>query len=180
MNDEFSRFHPLVNIVFYICVLGITMFQMQIGLIIISFIVALIYYIFLKKEWNLKFFCGVIVVFLTSAVINPLFSHRGSTLLFYLFTGNPVTLESIVYGFATAGIICAMIMWFGSFNIIITTDKIEPIPIIDITIVFTQITSYPAYSYPSITYFFRNPKGKTTSYHRITRTYPVVLLFICT
>ena len=85
MNDEFSRFHPLVNIVFYICVLGITMFQMQIGLIIISFIVALIYYIFLKKEWNLKFFCGVIVVFLTSAVINPLFSHRGSTLLFYLF-----------------------------------------------------------------------------------------------
>lgn len=124
MNDEFSRFHPLVNIVFYICVLGITMFQMQMGLIIISFIVALIYYIFLKKEWNLKFFCGVIVVFLTSAVINPLFSHRGSTLLFYVFTGNPVTLESIVYGFATAGIICAMIMWFGSFNIIITTDKI--------------------------------------------------------
>ena len=52
MNDEFSRFHPLVNIVFYICVLGITMFQMQIGLIIISFIVALIYYIFLKKEWQ--------------------------------------------------------------------------------------------------------------------------------
>ena len=80
--------------------------------------------IFLKKEWNLKFFCGVMVVFLTSAVINPLFSHRGSTLLFYLFTGNPVTLESIVYGFATAGIICAMIMWFVSFNIIITTDKI--------------------------------------------------------
>ena len=79
---------------------------------------------FFKKEWNLKFFCGVIVVFLTSAVINPLFSHRGSTLLFYLFTGNPVTLESIVYGVATAGIICAMIMWFGSFNIIITTDKI--------------------------------------------------------
>ena len=52
MNDEFSRFHPLVNIVFYICVLGITMFQMKIVLIIISFIVALIYYIFLKKEWQ--------------------------------------------------------------------------------------------------------------------------------
>ena len=77
MNDEFSRFHPLVNIVFYICVLGITMFQMQIGLIIISFIVALIYYIFLKKEWNLKFFCGVIVVFLTSAVINPIYGKSG-------------------------------------------------------------------------------------------------------
>lgn len=124
MNDEFSRFHPLVNIVFYICVLGITMFQMQIGLIIISFIVALIYYIFLKKEWNLKFFCGVIVVFLTSAVINPLFLIEEALFCSIYLLGNPVTLESIVYGFATAGIICAMIMWFGSFNIIITTDKI--------------------------------------------------------
>lgn len=124
MIDEFSRFHPLVNIMFYICVLGITMSQMQIGLIIISFLGALIYYIFLKKEWSIKFFGGIIAVFLISAIINPLFSHRGATLLFYLFTGNPVTLESIVYGFAAAGIICAMLVWFGSFNIIITTDKI--------------------------------------------------------
>lgn len=56
MNDEFSRFHPLVNIVFYICVLGITMFQMQIGLIIISFIVAVDILHFFKKRMESKIF----------------------------------------------------------------------------------------------------------------------------
>lgn len=124
MTDEFSRFHPLVNIMFYIAVLGITMFQMQIGLILISLICGGIYHFYLKKAEGIRYLGMVVFIFIISAMINPLFSHKGATLLFYLFTGNPVTLESIIYGAAAAAVICAMLLWFSTFNVVITADKL--------------------------------------------------------
>lgn len=124
MKDWFSGYHPIVNLIFYIVVLGITMIQMQAGLAVISLICSMIYFLYLKKMDGLKFLALMIFVFIVSAMVNPLFSHRGNTLLFYLFTGNPVTLESIVYGIFAAIILVAVLVWFGSFNMIITTDKI--------------------------------------------------------
>lgn len=124
MKDEFSRFHPLVNFIFYVAVLGLTMFQMQAGLIVISFICSCVYHFYLKKSEGIKYMVMVLFVFVISALINPLFSHKGATLLFYLFTGNPVTLESIVYGMAAAAMISAMLLWFSTLNEIITQDKL--------------------------------------------------------
>lgn len=124
MRDEFSRFHPLVNLIFYVTVLGITIFQMQAGLIAISLICGSIYHFYLKRSEGIKYVIMVMCVFIVSAIINPLFSHKGATLLFYLFTGNPVTLESIIYGVASAAIISATFLWFSTFNEIITGDKL--------------------------------------------------------
>lgn len=123
MIDEFSKYHPAVNILFYAFVSGITMFQMQMGLVIISLVCSALYYIYLKREKSVKFLCVVFVVMICSAVINPLFSHKGTTLLFYLFTGNPVTLESIIYGVFAAMIIGAVLLWLSTFQIIVCTDK---------------------------------------------------------
>lgn len=124
MTDEFSRFHPVVNIIFYMVVLIITMFQMQQVMVIISTVCAIIYHIYLKKQKSVKFCIMAFFIFTASAVINPLFSHKGATLLFYMFTGNPVTLESIVYGVFAALVIVAMIFWLSTFNEIMTEDKI--------------------------------------------------------
>lgn len=124
MIDEFSRLHPLVNIMFYICVLGITMFQMHPVFIVISMAGAAMYIIYLKKSKALKYILAMVPVFLLSAIINPLFSHKGSTLLFYLFTGNPVTKESIIYGVAAGAVLVTTLLWFCSFNKVVTTDKI--------------------------------------------------------
>lgn len=89
MTDEFSRFHPVVNVIFYMVVLIITMFQMQQVMVIISTVCAIIYHIYLKKQKSVKFCIMAFFIFTASAVINPLFSHKGATLLFYMFTGNP-------------------------------------------------------------------------------------------
>lgn len=124
MTDEFSRFHPLVNLIFYVEVLGLTMFQMQAVMIGISLVCAGGYHLYLKRTEGIKYFLPILFVFLASAVINPMFSHRGATLLFYLFTGNPVTLESILYGIASATMICSVILWFSTLNLVMTTDKV--------------------------------------------------------
>jgi energy-coupling factor transport system permease protein len=122
--DEFSNFHPIINMIFYITVLGLTMFQMQAGLIVVSFFSALIYHFYLKGRSGLKYLAMIVGVFLATAIINPLFSHKGVTLLFYLPTGNPVTLESLIYGGSLAIMVCGTLLWFSSLNAIVTQDKL--------------------------------------------------------
>ena len=123
MKDEFARFHPLVNLIFFIIVLGLTMFQMQLGLVLISVFSALVYYLYLKKRSGVKYLLVVSCIFVISSLMNPLFSHKGNTLLFYLFTGNPVTLESIVYGIVSSAIICGMLIWFSIFHQVMGIER---------------------------------------------------------
>ncbi len=122
--DEFSQFHPIINMIFYIAVLGLTMFQMQAGLIVVSFFSALVYHFYLKGLRGLKYLGMIVGVFLVTALVNPLFSHKGATLLFYLPSGNPVTLESLIYGGSLAVMVCGTLLWFSSLNAIITEDKL--------------------------------------------------------
>ena len=124
MTDEFSRSPPVVNLIFYLLVLGTTMFQMSVGLVFISLFSAVVYYFMLKKTEGLKYCTVVVGIIIVSAIINPLFSHKGGTLLFYLFTGNPVTLESIIYGLISAIIIGAMLLWFSTFNQVMGVERI--------------------------------------------------------
>ena len=124
MTDEFSRYHPVVNLIFYLLVLGTTMFQMSVGLVFISLFSAVVYYFMLKKTEGLKYCAVVVGIIIVSAIINPLFSHKGGTLLFYLFAGNPVTLESIIYGLISAIIIGAMLLWFSTFNQVMGVERI--------------------------------------------------------
>ena len=82
------------------------------------------YYFMLKKTEGLKYCTVVVGIIIVSAIINPFFSHKGWTLLFYLFTGNPVTLESIIYGLISAIIIGAMLLWFSTFNQVMGVERI--------------------------------------------------------
>jgi energy-coupling factor transport system permease protein len=58
-----------------------------------------------------------------AALINPAFNHQGGTILTYLPSGNPLTLESIVYGVAAAAMLVTVISWFSCFNQVMTSDK---------------------------------------------------------
>jgi energy-coupling factor transport system permease protein len=56
--------------------------------------------------------------------MNPLFNHRGTTILGYLSNGNAITLEACVYGIQAAMLLAAVVLWFSCFNVIMTTDKL--------------------------------------------------------
>ena len=58
------------------------------------------------------------------ALVNPDFNHRGVTILAYLPSGNPLTLESIWFGFIASGMLLSVILWFSCFNEIMTSDKL--------------------------------------------------------
>ena len=61
---------------------------------------------------------------LLAAAVNTLFNHEGATILAYLPSGNPLTLESIAYGFAAAAMLAAVVLWFSCWNTVMTSDKL--------------------------------------------------------
>lgn len=123
MSDEFGRFHPATIIIFFIAVIAFSTFWMQAGMIAVSFVCATVYYFMLKRAEGLKFFVVVLISMFIASIINPLFSHRGKTILFYLPTGNPITLESIIFGLCAGVILGEALLWFSIFNNIMEDDK---------------------------------------------------------
>ena len=72
--------------------------------------------VFFTLKWCLP-------IMLLTAFINPAFSHEGITILLYFPTGNPLTLESILYGLSAGVMIATVMLWFVNFNRVITSDK---------------------------------------------------------
>lgn len=60
---------------------------------------------------------------LMAALVNPAFNHAGATIMAYLPSGNPLTLESIAYGAAAAAMIAAVVVWFSCYTAVMTSDK---------------------------------------------------------
>ena len=123
-TDSFSSFHPIVNFTYFSAVLLFIMFFMHPVFLGIAFVSAFIYSIMLKGRGAVKFNILYVMPFmLFMAILNPAFNHQGVTILFYLRSGNPVTLESILFGAAAACMFVTVILWFSCYNAVMTSDK---------------------------------------------------------
>ena len=123
-TDAFSSCHPLVNFLYFVLVLGCTMFLMHPAYVCISLVTAFSYNAFLKGRKAVRFtLLYMLPMMLMAAVFNPAFNHEGVTILTYLPTGNPLTLESIIYGIAASGMLAAAVLWFSCYTKVMTSDK---------------------------------------------------------
>jgi len=100
------------------------MFFMHPVSLIISLVSALAYAVYLNGSKTIRFsLMYLLPMMLMAALINPAFNHEGATILLYLPTGNPLTLESIVYGLASAVMLASVITWFSCYTTVMTSDK---------------------------------------------------------
>ncbi len=124
MKDAFATFHPIVIFVYFVVVILFSMFIMHPMFLGISLICAFIYSITLNGKKAIQFnFLFLIPFLIIAALINPLFNHEGITILWYAYSGNPITLESILYGIAAAVMFVSVICWFSCYNAVMTSDK---------------------------------------------------------
>lgn len=122
--NEFKTYHPVVNLIYFVSIIGFSMFFMHPVCLGISLICGVIYSVILKGRKAIKLnMLYMIPMLITAALINPVFNHEGITILGYLPGGNPLTLESIVFGISASVMIAAVICWFTCFNEIMTSDK---------------------------------------------------------
>ena len=123
-SDTFSSYHPIVNMTFFVVVIGFSMFLMHPIILGFSLVSSFVYTLCLNGKKAVRVgLVFVLPMFLLTAILNPLFNHRGATILAYLPNGNPITLESVVYGIAASVMLVSVVSWFSCFNAIMTGDK---------------------------------------------------------
>lgn len=98
-RDAFSAFHPAVLCGYYALVLVFSMFLTHPLCLVASLLGALSYAAKLRGgRAVLRSLAWMAPVWLLAAAVNTLFNHEGATILTYFSSGNPLTLESMLYG----------------------------------------------------------------------------------
>ena len=124
MHDFFKNYHPFVNLVYFILVMGFSMVlthPLTQGIALVS---AILYEVSVEREKSIGYllnFC--LPTFLMTVFINPAFNHEGMTILLYFSNGNPLTLESIFYGCSAGCMLITMFVWCSLFSRVMTSDK---------------------------------------------------------
>ncbi len=122
--NEFKTYHPIVNFTYFVFVIGFSCFFMHPVCLGISLLSGFAYSVMLKGKKAIKTnLIYMLPMLFIMALINPVFNHEGVTIIEYLPRGNPLTLESIIYGICTAVMIVSVICHFSCYNEIMTSDK---------------------------------------------------------
>ena len=122
MKDAFSKCHPAVNFLFFVGAIGCSVVIQHPAYLITGLLCGAIYYLLLNGRKGWKMLLGLLPMFLILTAINPLFNTYGVHILFCVFA-RPYTLEALLYGAAIASLFVQMMLWFGCYNAVMTSDK---------------------------------------------------------
>ena len=121
-RDAFSQYHPLTNFLFFVGAIGFCVVFQHPAYLAVGIGGAAVYYLLLHGRVGLHRLIGMLPVFLVVSGLNPLFNHYGSRALFTVF-GKPYTLEALYYGMALGAMFVGMLLWFGCYSAVLTSDK---------------------------------------------------------
>jgi energy-coupling factor transport system permease protein len=121
-RDPFSCYHPLVNFLYFVGVLGLGVVIQHPVYVAVSALGGGVYYFLLKGRKGVRPALGMLALAALIALVNPLFNTLGQTPLFYLF-GKPYSYEALVYGLVVGGMFLLMLLWFGCYSQVLTSDK---------------------------------------------------------
>lgn len=121
-QDAFSQCHPAINFLYFVGAIGFGVVIQHPAYMLAGAIGAALYYLLLRGRKGLRMIFAMLPLFLLVSMINPVFNTYGATILFYLF-GRPYTFEALLYGMVIAGMFVVMMLWFGCYNAVLTSDK---------------------------------------------------------
>ncbi len=120
---RFSDYNPIAVAVYFLCAAGTVMFSMNPVIILLSLIGAVVLLVTRNGSRERGCLLSLAAAFVILALINPIFSHNGVTVLFVL-NDIPFTFEAAVYGAAASAMIVSALCWFRSFSQIMTSDRL--------------------------------------------------------
>lgn len=120
----FATFHPAVTFGFFVGAIVASVLVNQPLLQLVGLLMAAAYYLCIRRRAGLKTILGLIPVLIVLAAINPLFNTQGQTVLFTWLGGRPYTVEALVYGASMGIMFVSVLLWFFSYNQVVTSDKL--------------------------------------------------------
>ena len=121
---RFDSCHPAINLLYFVSVIGTTLWFRHPAFLIVSFLCALAY---TAKLNGLKGFVFGLACLPCAAVWTLWYAgyhHFGVTPLRQNFIGNNITLESLVYGGILGLSIAAAAVWFSCVHAVFSADKV--------------------------------------------------------
>lgn len=120
----FLRYNPWVGFTYFIFIAVFTvLFTDPVCMAmsaVFSFSLCVIYKGMRAVKFNLSFMLPAAIL---AVVINLVFNHSGVSVIFYLPSGNAVTMEAFYYGLFAAGMIFSLANWFMGFSEVISSDR---------------------------------------------------------
>lgn len=119
----FENLHPICILLYFVAVIGLTLACFHPVMLVVSLAGAFSFLLRLKggkgarDAASLRGFHVPLV-----AVANPLINHHGVTLL-GMFLNQWITLEAIAYGITAGLSLAALILWFGCYSEVMTSEK---------------------------------------------------------
>lgn len=119
----FQSVHPIVSFTYYVGVVLLVMLLFHPLFLLVALLAVIVLNVCHDRgrqlyRWRFMF----LIVGVISLILNPLFNHRGSHILFY-FLDQPITLEAVVYGAMTMLLLLCIFITFLSYNQVITSHK---------------------------------------------------------
>ena len=125
-NIGFASYHPAVNALYLTVILIFSIALQHPVCRLLSLVGALCWCSVVLKEKTKRSLCFLLLPMSALAVvINPAFSHAGVTILAYLPSGNPLTLESVYYGLSMALMLAGVVLWTACMHAVLTADKLH-------------------------------------------------------
>lgn len=120
----FYSVHPGVAFLFYVVFFTLSMLFMHPVFLMTALIAGLMMNVLQDKGRRLRrYYLFYVLACLILGLLNPLFSHRGKHILFYVLD-QPITLESVMFGFVLMLSVLVMLIGFLSFVHIINESKL--------------------------------------------------------
>lgn len=119
----FSEHNPIAIFVHFMLTIIIAMFIQNPIILLLALFGSILYYAVTFRKISAKTLIFWILLFLLISLINPIFSHKGETVLLFI-NGKAITLEALFYGINNGIMILAVMVWFIVFSEIMTSDKV--------------------------------------------------------
>ena len=120
-----AGYHPAVQLVYFIGVLTGTMCLQHPVILITAFAGGLSAALCAGRRKALRLFLlGIVPSAVFVGLLNPLVNHAGMTILAYWPDGNPLTLESLIYGAVAGTLFAGIWLWCLYLRYTVSTDGI--------------------------------------------------------
>ncbi|MCM1273547.1 MAG: energy-coupling factor transporter transmembrane protein EcfT [Clostridium sp.] len=123
-ETAFEKINPIICFLYIIGAMALCMFTMHPVACFAVLVMTLLLYVNVCGRGVLKRLPLLLVVYSILSVSNPLFNTRGKTVLFTYFGGRAFTLEALCYGMVLAAVFISVLMLFGVYHRLMTSDKL--------------------------------------------------------
>lgn len=119
----FQQLHPVVNLMFFLLALTLTMLQLHPLFLLVSWFCAIAALTALsgKPPMGVRTLVGLMLLI---AVGNALLNPAGETVLFTYLNGRTFTWEALAWGGSAALLFGSVVLWFACFHTVMTGEKL--------------------------------------------------------